>query len=72
MNLGLMTQALNNEYNNGIKIGIEEPLKLVITNLDELVGYYEQPQDRFEMGFRQGIYRAKMRVEEILKEYKES
>ena len=43
----------------------------IIEELDKLVGYYEQPQDRFEMGFRQGIYRAKMKVEELLKRYKE-
>lgn len=46
-------------------------VQYIIEELDKLVGYYEQPQDQFEMGFRQGIYRAKMKVEEILKKYKE-
>ena len=59
--------ALKEEYDNGVK----NALNFVIEELNKLVGYYEQPQDQFEMGFRQGIYRAKMKVEEILKKYKE-
>lgn len=62
----------NNEYKNGMYDGIEDTLQYVITHIDELINYYEQPQDKFEMGFRQGIYRTKMLVEDMLKEFKES
>lgn len=68
----LALNALENQYKNGMHDGIEDTLQYVITHIDELINYYEQPQDKFEMGFRQGIYRTKMLVENMLKDFKES
>ena len=64
-------QYLEDSINDNIERSIINTYEFVIKELDKIVGYYEQPQDQFEMGFRQGIYRAKMKVEELLKRYKE-
>ena len=55
----------------GELLGKYKQAEYTLNELNSLVNYYEQPQDKFEMGFRQGLYRAKIWAEEEFKKRKE-